>query len=438
MILIFAFALYYRSKTASDYYVASSNISTFTNTASYLSTNIGGGTLITLVAIAYSGGFAALYLGISYALGLILLSFLVKKIKTIAQKNNLVSLSDFSYFFYKSKRLNILIAAVNFVAFFLLLSAQFLALSFFVESYTSLTKEQAIVLVSVFLTTYSLFGGLKVDIKTDVIQFFLMVVTLTVILFVVNNIGLGVNLNQLDISYITGFAYGGYAYMLVLIFFLCPSVMVGMDTWQRVLASKNSTSGIRSLVYAGLGITVLFAVFTYLGILSYQINSNVPNNQAFIQILEYLPQYITPFVLLLVFVSITSTADSMLVTASTSLLKNTIMEKVSNNIIYIKITTVIVALVATIITLLAEDIVKIVVNAFSSLAILFPAIILPFYGVLNEKASFYSVLFGFISAITLVFFFSDVSFVIGVLTTYGLYIVIFLFDKYLDARIKQS
>jgi SSS family solute:Na+ symporter len=432
MVGLLLYAYYHRSKNYSDYYKASGNIGQFESVSSYLSTNVGGGTIVTLVAIAYQGGFAALYLGISYALGLFLLTFLTDKIRKLSLEENLISLSEYAYYFYKSNRIEKMVSYIIIISYFLFLSVQLLAISYFVSNYTSLSLNITIIIMTLFISIYSMFGGLKTDIKTDLIQFILIVLILTIVIFLSVKQDLMIDFQQISLNNYLGIEYQGIGFIIVAFLALGPAVMVSMDIWQRILSAKNDRIAKQSLLKSSIFLILLFSFFTYIGILTFQISPNLSNpDTALIEFSKNFPEYVQGLILVLAFVSITSTADSLLVVIVTSLFNSNIqkLKKYSKNVFYIRVLILIVSLMALMLAISTSDLVTLLASALSSLAILLPALIFPLLGFINEKASFYSIMMGLLTGLIFIFINENIAFIPAVILSYITYLIIFIYTR---------
>ncbi len=425
--LIFAFAN--RSNSPLDYFVASRQSSLFELTCSYLSTNIGGGTIVTLVSIAFIGGFAALYVGISYSFGFILLSLLAQKIKSISDKTGIVSIHQYSYYFYESKRIELAVFFITILSYFLFLCAQLLAISYFVASYMDINLFISILISTLFIAAYSLMGGLKVDIRTDILQTFLIVGTIVILLAYMIAYRVTVDFSKLSLSQFTGTAYRGYSFIIVTFLLLGPSLIVSMDMWQRILAAKDIATAKNSLRCSSVMILLVFSFFTFIGIAAYQNNSNIVPEMALIEFTGQFPVFAQLTVIILAFASITSTADSLLVVLVTSLLHILPARKYQHNISFIRLTTFFVAMFSSIVAIAAKSIIPVVINAFLSVSLLIPTLIFPLIGFVHERAAFYSLVVSVLLGLFMLFVIPDIAFVPSSISAFVIYFSIYGLSK---------
>ena len=115
-----------KKETPSDFIIASRNVGFFRTTASIFAV-LGGEMLITQAAFSYTMGFSAFWLWAGLTIGLIVLGLSAAKIKTLGDKYGFINLSE--YFGLKwGQSYRIFAALIVFVAFFGLLSLQFMAM----------------------------------------------------------------------------------------------------------------------------------------------------------------------------------------------------------------------------------------------------------------------------------------------------------------------
>lgn len=426
---LFTIAAFSRSKHLADYYASSKSVGIGSLVASYLSTNVGGGTLIALAAIGFQGGVAAIYLGLSYALGFALCSKVATKIKKIADEEDLYSLSDFVRHFYSSKRLEYLISIVTVLAYFMFLVVQILGLSFFVSLLTDISREQAIIGVGILVALYSAVGGLKVDIRTDVFQAAIMVVVISIFVIYSWNNNLSIDFSSLPEGYLDGSAYAGYAFVAVAALILGPSILASMDVWQRIIAARDEQTAKKSLVYAAAFLVPVFVFFSYIGIYAYQSDPTGVPEDALISVAESMPSYFSYLVSLLFLASITSTADSLLVVIVTSLFNGPYLSNKGHNLLMIKVATLSVGGMAVVVAIASGSIVGMLSNALSSVAILLPALLLPLFGTVKERSAFVSLSASILVGATFIFIDKDVAFIPSVITSYILYFLLSRFEQ---------
>lgn len=166
-------------QTQAEFATANQGLSLTLATASLLGTYISALTIIGGVGYASTYGWAFMTL---YSAGVIagsaFLSLIAKKLHT--SKAN--SLSELLMMHYQSKALRALTAAIVVFSFAIILVAQLFGIGFILEGTIGIPMPIAIFVVGVFITLYTLLGGMISVARTDLIQAVTMGLGLVVIL----------------------------------------------------------------------------------------------------------------------------------------------------------------------------------------------------------------------------------------------------------------
>jgi SSS family solute:Na+ symporter len=133
-------------------------------------------------------------------------------------------------------------------------------------------KTAVIIIISIFCSIYTLIGGFKAVVYTDVVQMILVVFTLYVVMInLCMNYTVDIGASYDAIDYYD--SYGPWNYME----WWLVSVL-GSLTWNsyyhRIIASKSGAEAKESGLIALLGITVVFLPVFFIGIISPQIQFN--------------------------------------------------------------------------------------------------------------------------------------------------------------------
>jgi len=97
-LVVFFIGLWIRKKeTVKDFLIAGRKVGTLQTAASMMAV-VGGMLLVGQAALAYDIGFSAVWFWVGFGLGLICLGLAAKKLKTLADKHNFLTISD--YIFY--------------------------------------------------------------------------------------------------------------------------------------------------------------------------------------------------------------------------------------------------------------------------------------------------------------------------------------------------
>ncbi len=428
--------------TLDDYWVNRRSTSTFVLFATLLSTSIGGATVVGVVSMGYTGGLIGAILGLSFALGLIMTSLFSPYLKKIGDKYNCYTLPDVLSIRY-SRRCRMAGGFVNLIVFFFFMAAQFIAMGIFVKVLTNWSFTMSIIFGAVILLAYCYSGGLKSDFRTDVFQLFVML-TLPFLLLpiIVSKAGGFTHLFSLPSNYFSGTAFGGSLFIIGAFLFLAPSALVSMDIWQRVFAARNESTARKAFMLSAIFIIPFFVTFSLIGMFSKILFPNInPDIISAYVTMSLLPSGIKGLILSGFFAAVMSTADSMLIVTSTTLVQDfyhSFFNTTASKDRLLKISrrvTLLMGGIGLLIAILIPSIVQIIVNAFSTLIILLPAVL---GGLLwqraTSKAAFWSICLGVLSTFILIPFLPKTAFIPASIVSILSFIVISLNSKHAESE----
>lgn len=267
LVLVFLLLVKYLGKTSvSMYCLNRRRTGTAMLVATSLATTIGGGVLVGLIAIGYEAGIVGFFIGLAYAIGLIIMGYFAPRIYKYSTENNILSFPNFlNHRYYGEKRgaFNYLVTLVNMFVFFFLLAAQFVAMAVLIKHVFGLHYSYALVVSALVVVAYTTMAGLSGVFVTDAIQFvFIVIITFTLFLPRALSLGAG-NWGALPRAHMIGTGYG-VVFFVGLLFFI-PATIVRMEIWQRVLAAKTPSVARRTCLITGLCLLPFYAVFPLIG-----------------------------------------------------------------------------------------------------------------------------------------------------------------------------
>ena len=319
-IIIFFIGIRLRKKESTkEFLIAGRHVGTFQTAASIMAV-VGGMLLVGQTTLAYNMGFGAIWFWVGFSLGLVCLGLLSKKIKTIADKHNFLTISDylFTKFDYKT---GILGAIIFFIAFFALLVGQFIAGGSLFAPLLGIGYPLAVIIMGIGTLTYILLGGFKAIIKTDLIQFIIMFFVFILILFTID-------IGELSIEKM-GFTNIDSVSIVAFIIFGIFGVLVAADIWQRVFAAKN----VKTIQRASYISAVLFIIFgislTLIGIAAKNNFPTIESNQALhYGLLQLVPSVFLGITIIAILAAIMSTIDTELFYLSSSIARDFFIEEI--------------------------------------------------------------------------------------------------------------
>jgi SSS family solute:Na+ symporter len=255
------------------------------------------------------------------------------------------------------------------------------------------------------VTLYSLWGGFRAVVFSDLIQFFFMLISvILVIVFSWMKFGSPESLiDQLPSTHLD--PTGGEPISVLLIWgFIALSTLVDPNFYQRCLAAKDEQTAKRGIIISII-IWFIFDCCTTLGALYAKVHlpNSIPEEAYLNFSLQILPSGVRGLFLAGILATILSTLDSYLFNAATCLSYDLFEKKLNFKIAHHHIALIFVSFLSVIIGIFFDgDIISVwkILGSFSSACLLFPIIMgfaLP--GKISEKRFIIACLAGSISII---------------------------------------
>ncbi len=274
------------------------------------------GGIFGVTAIAFKKGiYNFLTQGIFWYVAYIIFAFfLVKRIKA----SNAVTLPEMigQMFGKKAAKLSAIFNFFNLVPI-----AYAISLGLFIQGIFGGNLSIGIILGVLFVLIYSLYGGFRAIVFSDLIQFFVMCLgVLLVVVFSVGQFGgisfLRSNLPETHFSW-----FGGGTFFSTLIWgFIALSTLVDPNFYQRCFAAK-STKVARRGILISTGVWLVFDICTTAGAMYARavIPEAKPGTAYLIYAVQVLPPGLRGFILAGILATILSTLDSYIFTAGTTI-----------------------------------------------------------------------------------------------------------------------
>lgn len=398
-------------------------------TCSLLGTTVGGGMFLGVSQLAYSSPISAFAIGLVYCVGGIVLGvcspYMRRKLDE-HEAENFFDLLDKCY--PREGNCRYIPAMFNFVTllvFALMLSVQYASIASYLSFYLQINHHVAVVTVSAVLgvltiAAYSITGGFRRDILTDVFQ--MIVITVGVVLLVWGFLQRSHNVSDIspdvlrvgskDIVLLTG--------AMVL---LMPTFFVRYDLWQRVRTAKSDQGARIAFILAGMLSMLFFAAFAFAGLFAktHGVNDELYAGLHAIEHLNRSPVY--GVVMVAFFAAVISSADTFLgVTGLTAhrlmmrwLYPNSWSTDERIKLRRIRLVTFVMGALALLIALLIRDIVDLLTSAFGLLSVFLPSIAYAVFRanpLRSKDAGFFSIVFGLASCALCVFVAPKLAFVL--------------------------
>src|SRR5690625_2459022 len=245
-IFLFVLSLYMKRKikTYDDYNVAGRSVSVFPLILTFVGTGVGGATLLGYMENGYSLGMGQQWIHITMFIAVILLaSFLLKRIRHLGEKYNMVTIGDYTSLRYGEKaRIPTVISFL--FSYCAMTGMQFVAIASILNLTVGLNMTLGIFIGWALLTAKTYLGGLKAVIWQDVIQGTILTLGVLLLFFTVLKFSGGwhtvssnaSSMNQEDMLNAFNITPNEIMiYLLTLAFYQ----FIRQDVWQRIWAAKD-------------------------------------------------------------------------------------------------------------------------------------------------------------------------------------------------------
>jgi len=308
-------------KGLNNYLTANRSVGFFSLSTSLVASALGAWILFGPASAATWGGIGAV---IGYSLGtafpMLFLIFLGKKIRSEFPKGS--TLIEFLRKRFK-KSLFKLILLMSIFYMFIFLCAEVTAISMLINYISGTTLWLTSLIILVATLTYTLYGGLRASIFTDIIQSVIILVLLLIsLVYLISYTGEQFSfefINKekpflLNINYIPNYTSG-------LTFFIAVAAtnLFHQGNWQRVYAAKNNDVLKKSLIISFLVIIPIVFFMGFTGLVAVSVNPEVIPDLGFFYLLLRDKNELLSIIIIILGLSLTISTVDTLVNAISSL-----------------------------------------------------------------------------------------------------------------------
>ena len=318
-----------------------------------------GGGIITAIGMGFIGGYCMYNFYIGCCLGFLFLAFFAPYARTVAEKKGYLTITEMirDVIGPKTEKIS---SIITIIVYGLMLSVEFYVLGNLVHTLFGVSNLYSTWLVCLIVTAYVALGGYKTVIKTDILQFFIMLIPIILLFFTPLKLQ-----NVLDVqSLYHGQDVGGFVLMLIM-GFLCV-VSLG-DFWQRIFSSKSAATAKKSLLCTIFSFFLITVPMTFLGMSAMGLlPSSTTSDNALFEMLKnpVYPQFFGAFLTLIIVSVVMSSIDTFAYLTSSTIIKDFNLES-KNNAHYMKMSRLITTAVLVIATLLSFYIEHVIAYIFA-------------------------------------------------------------------------
>ncbi|MBU0766887.1 sodium:solute symporter family protein [Patescibacteria group bacterium] len=432
--LMFGVAWYFsRKESLNAYFLNNKKTSLWFMTFSTVATIVGAGGVVAIVSEVYNSGISyGLALPISFVAGMLILGIMAKKIKTIGDEYDAHTIVDF--FAKRFDRKNKILTGI--LQIFLLtiwIGVQAIAIASLASVLVGLEYELALILSAVVVILYTTIGGLKIDIITDFIQFWIILIVFLILAFIgYSEVG-GISnlLSNVPQGHLNPFGFGGIGWMIGVIV-LSGFIYLGNTThWQRIFSAENEEIAKKSFYLSIPFVILLGFIVLFLGLVSSILLSGIKQEFAIFLLMDkILPPSLVGIGFASILAVIMSSIDSLLVGGSAIIYRG-LFDKSKHDskkkMLYARLITAIFGTVGFLFAFLIPNIITLSLLVTYLALIFVPPIIAGIYSrKTTSNASFYSILIPTILLLVLFPFLKESTFAIT--SPLGILMIIF-YDK---------
>lgn len=322
LVAYFAFILWlvFRSQkdeNSEDYFLAGRKMPFWALSITFIASWWGGGSAVDLIDQAFNNGISSFWV---YGMPVLFSTFLmflfakgIRKIGTISQPQLMAA----RYNETSAQLLSILI-----LIFMVIGSAvQVIVIGRFFSTFFAISYEMAAIIGTLIVVAYSVFGGFKGVVITDILQFvFLLIAAITLFIYAYNGAGgfsgLEDIIEQKDLPNFFDFTHNLSENLAYIITF-GAAWMIQANIWQRISATRTPVDAKKMMVMSFLAFLPLYLLVTLTGMLSRGLYDAVPEGGiAAAMIFEQMPTLLSAIIFVGICSAIMSTMDSLINTGA--------------------------------------------------------------------------------------------------------------------------
>ncbi len=356
-------------KTFTDYAVAGRVQGSFAVTMTLLATVVGASTTIGICDTVYTIGFPGIWWLAFGAIGLILQSVFISGKVRATEADTLPDLAKITV----GRGAELIIALIIVISWIGVIAGQLVAMNSLISFATGRSDTWLFVIVSAVVIIYTLIGGQSSVVKTDKLQFIIIIVSTVLCcayLYLVKGDATGnvaTNIELLNDNYTT-------RNLLTQFFVIGGVYFLGPDIISRNFISRDENTAKKSALIAGIGLFGFSLVITLIGMwIRYNVTPDqLADSKALMYIAGVLPKYISIPLIFGLLSAILSSTDTCIINASSIFVKD-IMKRES--VRDIRITVAVIGAIAIVLAVSGRgDIMSLLTGAYS---VYTPGVIFP-------------------------------------------------------------
>ncbi|EGP05630.1 sodium/panthothenate symporter [Pasteurella multocida subsp. gallicida str. Anand1_poultry] len=330
----YAYAKRQKGSFLSEYYVGNRSMSGFVLAMTTAATYVGASSFIGGPGAAYKFGLGWVLLAmIQVPVVLFTLGVLGKKFAMWAREHKSLTINDILFSRYKSPTIVLLASLSLLFSFFIMMAVQFIGVGRLLETTLNIDYRLSVLIFATTVGIYTFIGGFRAVVLTDMIQGLIMMIGTFLLLFGVIYAGGGVSqiidtLETIDPRLITPYGIEArpldFTFMASFWVLVCFGLLGLPHTVIRAMSYKNSKALHSGIVIGTVVIALLMLGMHLAGALGRAVVPELSVTDKIIPTLmiQVLPPVVAGIFLAAPMAAIMSSIDSMLIQASSTLIKD--------------------------------------------------------------------------------------------------------------------
>lgn len=350
-----------QSKNTLDFFFAGRSMPFWALSITFIASWWGAGSALETADYAYREGMSAFWI---YGMPVLASTFIMILGSAFIRRIGYLTQGQIMQARYSSSTSKILAIMI---LFFMTLNAavQMVGIGEIFSAYLGINYGFAVILGTFIVIIYSVFGGFKGVVITDIIQFILLFISALIVLVVAVYYSGGV-VNIYDKALIMrdenffSFSYGFEKNMVFVITFGL-SWVIQANVWQRISAAKNQQDATKMAVMSFFVYIPLYLLVVFTGMAATALFTDMPKGGVITAIVtEYMHPVLGAFVFLGLSAAVMSTMDSLINTAAMTISLDIAPKNYSDEkrLVLSKLSTLIIAIVAIFLALAVRSILK--------------------------------------------------------------------------------
>lgn len=321
ILLLLAVAKEKKSQSVLDYFFAGRTLPYWALSITFIASWWGAGSALSTADLAYQDGLGAFwYYGVPVLLSTFLMILCAGGIRRVGYLTQ-GRMMEARY----SKQTASLLSLLVFIFMVFNAASQMVGIGDFFGTYLGLSYKAAVLFGTLIVLIYSIFGGFRGVVLTDIIQFILLLISAVVVFAVgLRNAGGLDGIRQAVYAAgkpeLLNMGAGTSKYSVYVITFGC-AWMIQANVWQRISAARSDRDARNMTVLSFFVYIPLYLIVVLTGMAGFVLYPELPKGGIVpALVLEYLSPFLGALVFIGISAAIMSTMDSLLNTASMTLI----------------------------------------------------------------------------------------------------------------------